>query len=640
MAELERNAGYGLVIALSITAMIGTGMFFGPAIAASYAGNASLIAWAVLAVITIYIGYCFAELAGMFPDAGGVYEFAKQAYGRFSSFIVGWIAWLVGSITPAVLIVATIKYLGNLVPGLTPTYSIVLAVSLVILMNYVAYRGIEASTAVLLFFAVVVVLVLVIIVAFGAPHVAVENYTPVFDGGATPLVIFVALFFIMETFFGWESATFMGSETRNPSVIIPRSIIITTYIVAVLGVSFAVVILGVIPWQTLVTYETPISDVALHLFGPTGAFVANIAIILALIGSAAGGIVSAPRLLMAMAKDRLFIEQLAAIHPRRKTPYKAIIFQAVASVIVIIAAFGDYASLLSMLIPLALFMYISVIIAVPVTRRKYPGAKRTVKAPFGRVLPYAAVLFYLSVIVAWLFLEPQAFSLFKKILSFLLFGVPIYLLLNLYYNPDLLLRMMNSFAFLNRFVERFTLPKGIRQDVLDIFSTLKGKTVLEFGSGVGSFTMPLADAVGDTGRIYAVDLSPKNVEILNKRLEKRGHKHVSVVHDEHFISRVHPDIPSVDMVFSVGNLSYVQDVERVLKDMHNLLPENGQICLVEYIDYFWGIIPNHAWLDDLKELEKLFRKIGFSIRIKKRRGLFWRYLYIYGIKSEYDVPVI
>ena len=118
------------------------------------------------------------------------------------------------------------------------------------------------------------------------------------------------------------------------------------------------------------------------------------------------------------------------------------------------------------------------------------------------------------------------------------------------------------------------------------------------------------------------------------------YQNVKVIHDEHFISRVHPDVPRVDMIFSVGNLSYIQDIERVLKDMHSLLPENGQICLVEYVNYFWGVIPNQPWLDNIEELEKLFRKIGFSIRIKKKRGFFWQYLYIYGIKSDYDVLVI
>jgi len=444
----------------------------------------------------------------------------------------------------------------------------------------------------------------------------------------------------METFVGWESATFMGGEVKNPGKVIPRSIVITSLLVGFIVIFFPLVILGFIPWQTLVNFEAPLTNISYLLFGGLGADLTNIAIFLALVGSAAGGIVSTPRLILALAKDKLFIEQLSSIHPKLKTPHKAIMFQTIVSLIVIFAAFGDYESLLSLLVPLALVMYISVIMAVPVLRKKFPDMKRYVKAPFGFIGPILVSLIYLGVIIAWLVLVPDAFLQFKKIISFILFGIPIYALLNLYYNPDLLLRTVNSFAVLNKFFEKILLPNRVRKDVLNIFQKLKNKTVLEFGSGVGSFTLDLADAVGDKGKIYAVDLSPANVRILNKRLEKHHHKHVNVIHDTHFISRVHPDIPKVDMIFSVGSLSYVQNVERVLKDMHSLLPENGQICLVEYTDYFWGVIPDQMWLDDIKKLEKLFRKIGFSVRIKKKRGLFWQYLYIYGIKSEYDVPVI
>ena len=637
MAELERKAGYGLVIALSITAMIGTGMFFGPAIAAQYAGNASIISWVILALIGVYVGYCFAELASMFPDVGGVYQFAKKAYGRFFSFLVGWITWLVGSITSSLLIVAA---LDSLLPQGDPLLKIGIAIGILLALTLVAIRGIEASTAILLFFAGVTLAVILSLLVGASIHINPSNYTPFFNPGAQPTVIFLALFFILESFIGWESATFMSGETRNPQRIIPRSIIITSLLVGALVILFPAAILGFIPWQTLTSLQTPLTTISYLLFHDIGAKMVNIAVFLALIGSAAGGIVSTPRLLLALAKDRLFITQLAAIHRKLKTPYKAIIFQSAVSVIVMLTAFGDYESLLSLLVPLVIIMYISVIIAIPILRKKMPQTKRYVKAPFGSWLPILIALFYASIIVAWLAFVPGSLELFKKIITFVLFGIPIYLLLNLYYNPDLLTKTMNRVAFMNRFFERFILPRAVMKDILGVFSGVRGKTVLEFGSGVGAFTLPLAEAVGGQGKVYSVDLSGKNIEILEKRLRRKGHEHVITIHDEHFISRVHPDVPQVDMIFSVGNISYVQDVERVLKDMHSLLPENGQICLVEYVDYFWGIIPDQPWLDDLEELERTFRRIGFSIRIRKRKGFFWQYLYIYGIKSEHDVPVI
>ena len=79
MAELKRTLGLGTLTALSITAMIGTGLFFGSSLAAKYAGPASILAWVFLALLSVYMAACFGELVSMYPAAGGVYEFAKRA---------------------------------------------------------------------------------------------------------------------------------------------------------------------------------------------------------------------------------------------------------------------------------------------------------------------------------------------------------------------------------------------------------------------------------------------------------------------------------------------------------------------------------------------------------------------------------
>ena len=111
MAELKRVLGYKTILALTITSVMGSGMFFGAALGASYSGNASIISWAILSIVAVYISTFFGELVAMFPRAGGVYEFSKHAYGRFTSFLMGWLAWIVGNLTTALLIVAAIDYL-------------------------------------------------------------------------------------------------------------------------------------------------------------------------------------------------------------------------------------------------------------------------------------------------------------------------------------------------------------------------------------------------------------------------------------------------------------------------------------------------------------------------------------------------
>jgi ubiquinone/menaquinone biosynthesis C-methylase UbiE len=151
--------------------------------------------------------------------------------------------------------------------------------------------------------------------------------------------------------------------------------------------------------------------------------------------------------------------------------------------------------------------------------------------------------------------------------------------------------------------------------------------------------MHLAQQVGPKGKIYATDLSLKNIEILSKRLEKKHVTNVEVIYDEHQVNRIHPSIKNVDMVFSVGMLSYVQDIHKVLREIYRILPRHGKICMVEYVDYFW-VLPNVKWLTSNEEIRKIFRESGFSVHVVKKRRFFWAYLIIYGIKTEDDVPFI
>jgi len=634
MAELKKSLGFWTIIALSMTAMMGTGMFLGTSLGAGYAGNAVLLAWILLIILGVYVASCFGELIALFPKAGGVYEFAKQSYGRFMSFMIGWVTWVMSNIAITVLIIASLEYL------LPPTFSTFgrmgIAIAIILVLNIVAYFGVDISAAVLIFFALESLALFATIIFPGFFHVNYANLTPFFT--KSPVMIFVALFFMLESLMGWESASFLAEETKNAEKVIPKALIATTLLAGILGLGVAFVSLGIIPWHLLAQSSAPVSDIAVAILGKYS-WLISYGIVLALLGSVAGSVISTPRLLLAMARDKLFIGQLAAIHEKRKTPYKAIIFQTIVSILIILIGFGQYKVLLSLFTPLALMMYISVLLSVVILRRKLKDVKRIFKAPFGRIGPVIISLIYLTVIVVWLIIEPEALSLFRIILSMILFGIPIYLLLIFFYNPDAIVSFSNYFAHLTLWTENILLPKRIRRQIIGLFKDLDRKSVLEYGAGVGTLTMHLAEAVGPNGRIYATDLSHRNVTLLRKRLEKKGIKHVTVIHDEHQVNRVHPTVENVDIIFSVGMMSYMQDVRKILHEMNRLLPENGRICFVEYVNFF-RVLPDAELLSDAVKLKKIFREAGFSVRIDKRRGFFWNYLFIYGIKSERDVPMI
>lgn len=636
MAELNRNLGFWTVFSLTITSMIGTGLFFGISIAAEIAGNASIISWLILGIITIYVGACFGELTSMYPSAGGIYAFTKHAYGKgIVSFLIGWTSWVVINMMNSLLIVAALDYI--MPAGITVLTKLLLSIGIIALLNYFAYLGTDRIAAMLGIFAVIILAVLISFIAFGWNHINTANYSPFFS--MPYITILIAIFFIVETFFGWENATFMAEETKNPEKTIPRALIWSSIFITVLGVLLAIVMLGVIPWNELSTTATPLAEFTSRLFNSQIADLVKIGVALALIGSAAGGLIGSPRLLLGLARDKLFIEQLSEIHPKYQTPYKAIIFQTLVSVIVIVFGFGSYTYLLSLLVPLALIMYISVIISVTVLRFKNPDYPRPFKVWFGKIGPVFVSLIYIVVVALWLINTPNSFGIIRLGLSFILFGVPIFLLLIIYYDPESIRALSN---FLSRFeviMENYNFPKKFRRELLSYFEDMDEKTVLEYGSGVGTLTMNLAESVGPRGKIFATDLSAHNVEILRKRLMKRKFENVEVIHDEHQINRIHPSIKNVDMVFSVGMLSYVQDIKKVLKEINKLLPRHGKICMVEYVDFFW-VLPNVKWLSKNQDIENVFRQAGFSVHVMRKRRFLWSYVIIYGIKSDEDVPYI
>ncbi|MBU1854946.1 MAG: amino acid permease, partial [Nanoarchaeota archaeon] len=531
-------------------------------------------------------------------------------------------------------IVGAIKYLN---PTLPEVFKIAISLLFIVGFNFMAYKGMKTSAVMLTVFAVITLSSVLGLAFSGVVSMDFNNFVPFFTHPFS--AVFIAIFFIAETFFGWETATFLSEETKNPRKVIPKALVVGTIIIAIICMLFVITSLGTIHWQTFALSETPLTDLSVIHYGEVGRNVFTILVYLSIIGSVAGWIVSAPRLILALAKDKLFITQCAKIHPKNNTPHVAIMFQTILTSILVIVGSGSYETLLELLLPLVLIIYSATMLSLVVLRFKMPDVERPYKVKFGKIGPIILILIMLGLITFWGLHSEGAVNIIKIGLSFIIFGIPIYFLLLFYYDTDAIIKINNSFAYLNLFFERILLPKSIRKEILSKFENIKNKHVLDYGSGVGTLTMHLAEAVGPNGKVYATDLSDRNLKILKKRIKKRGYDHVKIIHDEHHISRIHPDIDYVDLIFSVGMMGYMQNIKKVLSDMKDILPENGRIFLAEYVDFFW-ILPNVEWLSSNDKIEKLFREAGFAVRVVRKKALFWNYVFVYGIKSEHDVPFI
>jgi len=623
MAQLEKVLSYRSMLLITINSIMGTGIFFLPAIGAGIAGPASIISWLILSVVGIYISMCFGELASMYPKAGGIYEFCKQAYGRFFSFIIGWATLIAANITIAMLVVGAIQYL---LPLDVPLIKLPASIILVLLFNFVAYRGMRTSGTMLVAFSIITLTTVLLIIIPGFFKLQASNFSPFFV--APTAAVFVAVFFIAETFFGWETATFLAAETKDGARVMPKVLIISTVVISILALLLVIVSLGTIPWNVFGASTAPFTDLTTLFYGSRFTDVFTILVYIAIIGSVAGWIVSAPRLILAMAEDKLFPYPFAAIHEKYKTPYKAIAFQTILTIILVFAGSGNYKTLVELLIPIVLVIYSFTLLAVPILRFKQPDVQRYFRVPFGKIGPVLLLGFMGFLIFMWLKSSAEAFRIARLGLSFIALGLPVYLLLQAYYNPRVAEFLTDFFAVPASFFEKFTLPFWIRNTVIREVGDVAGKNIFEVECGFGTLTKSLAKTAGGTGKLQAMDISHVNLKIAAKRLKKFDN--VELIH-HHEPDSYPSNVNNVDAVLGVTISNGIVDIDKALKNLNRKMKMGARLSLLEY-DNFFFFIPNDKWVHQTNELSDLFKKHGFEVQVEKKRNLLWTWVFIYGKK--------
>ncbi|MBT3814684.1 amino acid permease [Candidatus Woesearchaeota archaeon] len=625
MAQLKKVLSYPAILLITINSIMGTGIFFLPAVGAGAAGPASLLSWIILSIISIYIAMCFGELASMFPKSGGIYEYCKQAYGRFFSFIIGWMTVVAGNVTIAMLVVGAVQYL---LPLGAIWMKIAISLLFIFAFNYIAFKGMKTSAVMLVVFAFITLAAILGLTIPGLFKFNVGNFKPFFIFPASSLVL--AIFLIAETFFGWETATFLAEETKDGQRVMPKALIWGTVIIAIICILFVVTSLGVMPWNIFGSSATPLTDLGILHYGGLGGDIFTILVYLAIIGSVAGWVVSAPRLLLAMAKDKLFLDHFAKIHKKNLTPHRAILFQTILTTILVIVGAGSYTTMLHLLVPIVLVAYSFVLVSVVVLRYKKPDQKRFYTAPFGKVGPIIIALFMLFLIYMWMTHTPGALDIVKVALSLIFLGVPLYFLVEMYHDAKAIYGVNEKLSYILVLFENIFFPISIKKRILLMLGDVKNKNILEFGCSVGTLTRKLSQKVLPKGRVYAFDFIEHNVRVALSHMKRHGH--VNFYHHkhlDHFKTTI--KLPKMDALVSTGSLSYMQKPQNVLNHLGKHVKKGGRVVFLDY-DQFFFFIPNVPWISDEKKLKKMFKIASFEVEVIKKRGLLWRHIFIHGKK--------
>ena len=377
--KLKRQIGLRTATALVVGEVIAVGIFLVPAGMAKSLGSPALVlaVWLVMGLMALCGALCYGELAARFPEAGGGYVYLREAYGPAVAFLYGWMAFLVmdPGLTAA-LAVGMAGYAAYAL-GLSTLGTKVVAVVSIVLVAAVNIRGVRLGGWFVRWLTAVKLGLLLFILLWGfglrlgdwghfIPFVAQrEGSAPLAGALAGGLV---AAFF---SFGGWWDVSKLAGEVRDPERTLPRALAYGVLIVTLVYVLTSAVFIYLVPLERVTSSETFAAQAGEALFGRVGGQVFSGIVIIAVLGSLFGIVMSAPRVYFAMARDRVFPQGAAALHTRYGTPARAIALQAaLASVLVVL---GNFEQIVSYFIFVVVVFIALTVAALFVLRREAPA---------------------------------------------------------------------------------------------------------------------------------------------------------------------------------------------------------------------------------------------------------------------------
>ena len=364
-------------------------MYLLPAATAALMGGASL--WAILAagLAVSLLVLCFAEAASHFDEPGSGYLYAREAFGPFIGFEVGWMTWITRIATSASLANGFAQALGFLWPGAAAGAGRVLvmgaALALFTWINVVGVRSGARAAAGLAVAKILPLLLLVTVGIFSIDIGSVLADSPISTRGLNQ-----AALLLLFAYAGFENSAAVAGECRNPRRDIPRALITMIASVTTLYFLIQLVALGTLPDLRARSGGAPLAEAAARLMGGWGGVLLTAGAAVSILGTIGGSTLNGPRYLFAMADDGFGPRAFARVHPRWRTPYVAIPTQTLLAFV--LALSGSFVQLALLSVVARLAMYIGTAAAVPVLRRKFPRTQETIVLPGGPAIPIAALL--------------------------------------------------------------------------------------------------------------------------------------------------------------------------------------------------------------------------------------------------------
>ena len=390
MATLKRAIGLPAATALVVGTIIGSSIFVQASELTALVPDRGMVvlAWAVAGVITMIGALVCAELSSAFPRTGGVYVFFKEIYSPSLGFVWGWaMFWTMHSGILAAIATVFARYAAFFAP-LDITGQRLVAVSAILVLSAINYRGVKFGSNLQSAFTLVKVLAVLAIMVLGfslfsgrAP--APEETVPVDVTFANFLLAVGAGLF---AYGGWHMVTYTAEETVDPTRTIPRSLLIGIIIVTLAYIGLNTVYLMVLPVNSVIASTRVAADTFEVLIGPGAAGAISALVMFSSFGALNGIVLVGPRVYYQMAQDGLWFRFKGHLHPTFQTPDYAIIVQAIWSSVLVMT--GSYRALFTRVIYTEWIFFAMLALGVIIMRRRpgYAPAWRMALVPLAPIL--------------------------------------------------------------------------------------------------------------------------------------------------------------------------------------------------------------------------------------------------------------
>lgn len=319
MAKLEGQLELGAVVAISISSMVGSGIFVLPGLAAGHAGPSVWLAYLVAGLCVLPAALSKAELAAAMPSSGGTYVYLNRTFGPLVGTIAGLGLWVSLLLKGSFALIGIGVYLDVLVDVPVIGFALFLVLAIVV-VNIVGVQGVSRIQKLL---TTVSLVGLVLLTGRGLFYLDTALVQRPMPEGATGFAYAVG--FVFVSYAGVTKVAAIAEEVKDPERNIPRGILLSLGIVMLVYAGVTFVLVGVVPFEALAGDVRPVHTLAARIFaGPVASAFAGVAV-LTLASMANAGLLSASRFPFAMSRDRLMPSILQTISVRAGTPINAVL---------------------------------------------------------------------------------------------------------------------------------------------------------------------------------------------------------------------------------------------------------------------------------------------------------------------------